>query len=94
MFKKHLNKKAIISALSICMIGASVLPAIAYQTDMTDPIYNNFTIALDSTSTVLEKFPDPTPDTLTFMSVYVWTFLTVILNPKRSFLLMAEPITV
>ena len=62
MFKKHLNKKAIISALSICMIGASVLPAIAYQTDMTDPIYNNFTIALDSTSTVLEKFPDPTPD--------------------------------
>lgn len=33
--------------------------ALAYQTDMDEPILNPFTIALDSSSTVIEKYPNP-----------------------------------
>lgn len=37
-------------------------PALAYLTDVDDPMFNHITIALDSTSTVVEKYPKPTPD--------------------------------
>lgn len=49
---------------SVVMLFTGIHSAIAYQTDMEDPLLNKFTIALDSTSTVVEKYPEKTPPTI------------------------------
>lgn len=53
----------IVPVIAIIIIGFSVfLPALSYQTDISETIINNFTIALDSTSSVLEDYPTPDPE--------------------------------
>lgn len=42
--------------------GTGVGGILAYLTDRTVDMENNFTIALDTTTTVVEKYPDPDPD--------------------------------
>lgn len=44
------------------ILSAPVPIAMAYMTDIAEQMDNRFTIALDSTSTIVEKYPDPTPD--------------------------------
>ena len=56
--------------ISLCMAACSLLlagcffvsPALAYLTDHTDGMLNPFTIALDCTSTIVEKYPIPEKD--------------------------------
>ena len=52
---------AIAGVLSVLLLQTGIGQALAYQTDIADPMLNNFTIALDSTSTVLEYYPENTP---------------------------------
>lgn len=47
---------------ALFLLGGTVKPAMAYLTDIAEDMDNKFTIALDSTSKVVEKFPDPNPD--------------------------------
>lgn len=62
-FKKRgllITVLCVIAALALLFI---TVPGIrAYLTDMADPMENNFTIALDTTTTVVEKFPENVPD--------------------------------
>lgn len=51
------------SVLCLCAGGCTaVSPAFSYLTDKTDGMLNPFTIALDCTSTVVEKYPIPEKD--------------------------------
>ena len=52
---------AIAGVLSVLLLQTGIGQALAYQTDIADPMLNHFTIALDSTSTVLEYYPENTP---------------------------------
>lgn len=61
MFKKKTWKIITSFILFFSLTFGVVKTAMAYQTDINEPILNPFTIALDSTSTVVEKYPDPTP---------------------------------
>lgn len=47
---------------ALFLLGGTVKPVMAYLTDIAEDMDNKFTIALDSTSKVVEKFPDPNPD--------------------------------
>lgn len=60
MHRKYLQA-ALFSAAAAAVMTAGPADGIhAYLTDMPDILENNFTIALDSTSTLVEKFkPDP-----------------------------------
>lgn len=49
-------------AAGLFFSGSVAGRALAYLTDIGDTMENNFTIALDTTTTVVEKYPDPDPD--------------------------------
>lgn len=44
---------------TMLVFAGSVPSVLAYMTDIADPMDNKFTIALDSTCRVVEKFPEP-----------------------------------
>lgn len=48
--------------MAACSLFGVIGGALAYQTDITAMIKNPFTIALDCTTTVVEKFPPPDPE--------------------------------
>ena len=52
-----------LAAAAVILCAGTVPSAYAYLTDIADRLDNNFTIALDSESTTVEKFPDPDPET-------------------------------
>ena len=63
MVKKNLKKLAMFSLAVLTALSIITVPGIhAYLTDVGPTLENNFTIALDPTTTVVEKFPtqDPT----------------------------------
>ncbi len=51
-----------IACAAVLAVIWSIPPVKAYLTDIADDMDNKFTIALDSTSKVVEKFPDTVPD--------------------------------
>ncbi len=60
---KHRIKLFLLSMVAVLTMSAITIPGIyAYLTDATDPMKNNFTIALDTTTTVVEKFPENVPE--------------------------------
>lgn len=58
------GKSVAMLALTAAMFvaGSGIGGIAAYLTDRTVDMENNFTIALDTTTTVVEKYPDPDPD--------------------------------
>lgn len=64
--KVFLKQKYIISALTIALLCAILIAPIqgiyGYLTDTGPTLDNNFTIALDPTTTVVERYPTTTPD--------------------------------
>lgn len=62
MVKKHIKTAVLFSILAVMMFSAVAVPGIhAYLTDVGPTLENNFTIALDPTTTVVEKYPTPDP---------------------------------
>lgn len=61
---KFHGKSIAIMVLTAAMFvaGSGVGGIFAYLTDRPVDMENNFTIALDTTTTVIEKYPDPDPD--------------------------------
>lgn len=49
------------AAMALLMFAGPVRYAMAYLTDVGPTMENNFTIALDPQTTIVEKYPDPTP---------------------------------
>lgn len=62
MRKKDIARFAAGAAAMMLLFGGTVPKALAYMTDIADTMDNPFTIALDSTSEIVEKYPDPDPD--------------------------------
>lgn len=46
---------------TVCITMETVPTVLAYMTDIAERMDNKFTIALDSTSVIVEKYPDPKP---------------------------------
>lgn len=63
MKKKRLPCRMALAAATMSLMVAGTAPlAMAYMTDIAETMDNPFTIALDSTSEIVEKYPDPDPD--------------------------------
>ena len=63
MKKTNFKGKLMAGILAALAFSVGTIPAaMAYMTDIAETMDNPFTIALDSTSEIVEKYPDPDPD--------------------------------
>lgn len=63
MKKKRYRQFLFTAAAGFLLVTGSMPAALSYLTDKTDGMLNPFTIALDCTSTVVEKYPIPGEET-------------------------------
>lgn len=62
MRRKFKMRAAVTAVSAICFLSGLFTPvAHAYLTDITERMSNSFTVALDSETSTIEKFPDPNP---------------------------------
>lgn len=62
MVRKNVRRLAVLSLAALMALSVITVPGIrAYLTDVGPTLENNFTIALDPTTTVVEKFPSEEP---------------------------------
>ncbi|MCD8362304.1 MAG: hypothetical protein LUC98_04965 [Lachnospiraceae bacterium] len=66
--------------LILCLVIAKVPGALAYQTDISEPLLNHTTIALDSVSTLVEYYPSVLPELTSETNTIDYTKLIQVAN--------------
>lgn len=76
----NIRRIPVIACAAILAVSWLTTPVKAYLTDIADDMDNKFTIALDSTSKIVEKFPDTIPDIDTSHSIASYEKAVQVIN--------------